>query len=222
MIRFAGIVASFAVLLWAVYAVNRASRMHWTAIAYVAAQCAFAFVGLRALAPIDAKDTTYLRIFMWCFFAVLTCALCFVCFLNLPWSLIAATLAFVVMVARYLYSRIPHPLQAPVKLSLVQGSVLLICGILALLSLSERNTPERYIVACGFGVFWTAMAVSGLAWTVGVTRNYHTWISLNSWLSAAIAILSFGPMAYWLGKAQIELSHQALPEIAAAERAGAR
>ena len=220
---------SIVALLWASAMTLRSERLPWIVPAYVVAQCVFALVAFLGLQRSILHSRGYTWFFMLGFAAVLCFALVFaqrqgLMALSLGWAVLPWTLAHTGFLGWILYRILAHYAAVPsqIKLTLFQGAVLLSCGVVALISTALRLPPEQHIAALALGSFWLAMGALMWCWSVGFMRNLRVWLTLNEFLPAFLAVVAFGWMAFELGKAQHELSFQALPDVAAAERAGAR
>lgn len=220
---------SIIALLWASAMTLRSERLPWIVPAYIVSQCLFALIAFLGLQREILHSRGYVLFFGATFSVVLAFALGYAAwqttlmprmgYLLLPWCL-----AYFVYLAWFLiqiltrYAAVP----AQIKLTLFQGAMLLSCGVVSLVSTVLKLRPEQKIAALALGCFWLAMGALMWCWSVGFMRNLRVWLTLNQILPAFLAIVAFGWMAFELGKAQSELSYQALPDIAVAERAGAR
>jgi len=220
---------SIVALVWASAMTLRSERLPWIVPAYVVAQCLFALIAFLGLQRSILHSRGYTRFFFVTFSLVLVFAVWFAQrqgFMapSLGWAMMPWTLAHIGFLAWVLYKILAHYAVVPaqIKLTLFQGAILLSCGVVALISTALRLPPEQNVAALALGSFWLAMGALMWCWSVGYMRNLRVWLTLNDFLPAFLAIAAFGWMAFELGKAQSELSYQALPEIAAAERAGAR
>lgn len=216
---------SIVALVWASAMALRSQRLPWIVPAYVIAQCLFALIAFLGLQRTILHSRGYTLFFFVGFTAVLVLALGFALQQSRLFPdgkfIFPATVIYVGLLALVLYKTLAHSAAVPaqIKLTLAQGAILLSCGVVALISTVLKLGPEQHVAALALGSFWLAMGALMWCWSVGFMRNQRVWLTLNDFLPAFIAVVAFGWMAFELGKAQSELSYQALPEIAAMERA---
>lgn len=216
---------SIVALLWASAMTLRSERLPWIVPAYVVAQCLFALIAFLGLQRTILHSRGYTAFFFVTFSVVLGFAVSFAQrqALSTPilgWGLLPWALMHFGLLAWVLYKMLAHygAIPAQIKLTLFQGAILLSCGVVALISTALRLPPEQNVVALALGSFWLAMGALMWCWSVGYMRNMRVWLTLNDFLPAFLAIVAFGWMAFELGKAQGELSFEALPAVAIAER----
>jgi hypothetical protein len=184
-------------------------RLPWPVLAYLSAQSVFALVGWWVLQRSEVTTRTYLL-----FFATFGAVLCAALLLSLSWPMsfwtgmpLILSLAAAVTFAA---ARIYRPMPSQLSLSLVHGAILLFCGILTLLALSEKLSPELRYVAADLGVFW--IVLGGFAWCHVVNPQVHA----NDFFPPMLAIAMFGWLAFQLWGMQGELSHQPIRGMAVA------
>lgn len=215
---------SIVALVWASAMTLRSERLPWIVPAYVVAQCVFALIAFLGLQRSILHSRGYTRFFFVTFSLVLVFAVWFAAYQTraIPQGqgILAASFVYLGVLAWTLHSLLAHygPVPAQIKLTLFQGAILLSCGIVALISTALRLPPEQNVAALALGSFWLAMGALMWCWSVGYMRNQRVWLTLNDFLPAFLAIAAFGWMAFELGKAQSELSYQALPAVAQLER----
>lgn len=216
---------SIIALLWASAMTLRSERLPWIVPAYVVAQCVFALIAFLGLQRSILHSRGYAIFFGATFSVVLGFAVSFAMRQSLStqtlgWGLLPWSLAHFGLLAWVLYKMLGHYSVVPsqIRLTLFQGVILLSCGIVALISTALRLPPEQHVAAVALGSFWLAMGALMWCWSVGYMRNQRVWLTLNDFLPAFLAIAAFGWMAFELGKAQSELSFEALPAVAQLER----
>ena len=193
-------------------------RLPWPIWTYLVAQSCFALCGWWAL----QRSTIESRFYLLTFGILFGLALGFAVLVAIAWPLdfwvgvllipsLAVTLA---LSALAIYHSLPSPVSSRLKLPLVQGAVLLFCGVLTLLALSQTLPPELRYSALALGIFWTAQGVHG--WAYAGSRG--TWEAGNWFVPQMLAIACFGWLFFSLSGAQPETARQhARDEVALSE-----
>ncbi len=218
---------SIVALVWASAMTLRSERLPWIVPAYVVAQCVFALIAFLGLQRAILHSRGYTAFFFVTFSVVLMLALIYAqkmaltVHVDVNWLPLPIMLSAFGFHAWFLQWTLFHQygvVPTQIKLTLAQGAILLSCGVVALISTALRLPPEQNVAALALGSFWLAMGALMWCWSVGYMRNQRVWLTLNDFLPAFLAIVAFGWMAFELGKAQSELSYQALPAVAQLER----
>lgn len=90
------------------------------------------------------------------------------------------------------------------KMSLIQGAVLLVCGVLSIMALAEQMAPEMKSVALALGLFW--LASGAFCWCFAV--GGRAWNPANEYVPSLLAIVAFGWLAAQLNGKQREFAPQ--------------
>lgn len=216
---------SIIALVWASAMALRSERLPWIVPAYVVAQCVFALIAFLGLQRSILHSRGYTVFFFVTFSVVLGFAVSFAQWLalrppSMGWFILPFSAIYFGVIAAWiqhvLSARATVPVQ--IKVTLFQGTVLIACGLISIVSTISPLAPEERVAALALGSFWLAMGALMWCWSVGYMRNQRVWLTLNDFLPAFLAIVAFGWMAFELGKAQHELSFEALPAVAQLER----
>lgn len=208
---FTDFVSFIAVCLAAAMALKH--RLPWVFCAFLISQSVFTLFGWWLAQRVSFSSREYL-FFFGTFGLVLLFALG--CALHYPlhrWIgllLIPALAGALFLAGLRIYEVLSHkaPVRGNVTLSLVDGGVLLFCGILALLSLVESLPPDLRKATLALGMFWTLQGLTG--WLLAATRGKVQvgGVTLNDFLPQFIAIVCFGWLFVALSSAQAESATQ--------------
>jgi hypothetical protein len=91
------------------------------------------------------------------------------------------------------------------KLALIQGAVMLACGVYALTAaLVEQMTPEKTAAAFWLGIFWLASGAFGWCYAV----KGAAWNSANEWAPSLVELICLASLAIQLNGIQKEMARQ--------------
>lgn len=209
--------ASFAAVALCAGAAIRA-HLPWLISVYLVAQACFALCGWWALQRTVLTSRAYLFTFAGLFGLVLILAL----FVAIHWPLnfwigilLMPTLAIcAALVALDIYTSIRNP-PSQLTLVLIQGTVLVFCGVMTLRSLSEPLSADLRYAAMALGIFWTLQGVHG--WFYAGSRG--TWEAGNWFVPQMLALTCFGWLTFALSGAQLESARQHVTDEQPAELA---
>jgi|SRR5579885_110751 len=208
---------SVVVLLWCSCCVLRAS-LPWTVPACVVSQTFFALVGILGLQKHPPEGWAYELFFVIGFGSVLVFACWFALESSSAWFALITFNWCLYLALVLMHSRRPHT-----KLVIAFGTILLWCGILALVSLSKTLRPELHYSTLALGMFWLLLGVTFLCCAIGATRNRELWQIVGDLVPPTIALIAFGGLALMLwGGPQAELSRQSVSEFRQVARQEAR
>lgn len=199
---------SFLAVAWATAAALKHS-LPWPHSAYLIAQSLFALCGWWIAQRVSVTSREYLF-----FFGTFGLVLLFAIWVALYYPIhrgislllipsLAVALFFCGLRIYEVLGR-KAPVPSHITLSLVNGGVLLFCGIMALLSLVEPLSPDLVKATTSLGFFWFLQGLFG--WMHAATRGRLQL--LNEFAPQFIAIVCFAGLAVWLSGAQPESARQ--------------
>lgn len=188
------------------------------ASAYVLAHALFCFVGWFGLQRDSSGSVAYLKFYSCAFGAVLLLAT------WTAWKLLIlhppALAGFVAIGAMCLSAAISSvsyfhmhedwkgDIPTPYLAALVQGAILMVCGVVTLVAVTKRLEPALHVVALSLGAFWLAMAILSFAFATQIGRNYQPWVNMGDVLPAIFGIIFAVVLTIQLSRLQREGSLQ--------------
>jgi hypothetical protein len=197
------------------------------ACAYVLAHALFCLVGWFGLQRDSSGSASYLKFYS-CMFGAVLCLAIWTAWrlLLLHPPLLAGFVAIGAMFLSAAISSVSYfhmhedwrgDIPTAYLAALVQGAILMACGVVALLAVTKRLEPALHVVACSLGAFWIAMAVLSFAFATQIGRKYEPWVNMGDLLPAIFGIIFAVVLTVQLSSLQSEGSLQPLPDVAARE-----
>lgn len=194
-------------------------RLPWIISAYLIAQTLFALCGWWVELTSGHESRAYL-FFFGTFALVLVLAIGCALFAPMPrWiglmGIVSLAVALFFAGARIYAAK--APVSSGGTLSLVNGGVLLLCGILALLSLVEPLSADMSKAEFCLGMFWTLQGLFGWVFAASRGKVWAFGVDLNDFAPQFIAIVCFAGLAVLLSGAQPELGRQEIRGMVTAQ-----
>ncbi len=103
-------------------------------------------------------------------------------------------------------------------IGLLEGYIFTFCGLVAFASLIPELPLMEVALRTTLAVYWFGVGTYAFVRTVGVSRNFNLFVSLNGWVPSALAIAAFGSLAMWLTFQQGEGARQEIRGMYVAQR----
>ena len=196
-------------------------RVHgvlWAPALYLMAQTLFALTAWWGIQTHSLESRTYTLLFGWefGFVLLLSCVTSAVVSAKVLPGMLSAWLMFsavdiAALLAAVTLDRLGTAIPQQLLLAVVQGAIVLCCGLVMLVCLIAPMKPELQLIATALGGFWSAIGLFMLLWAIGITRNLQTWLTLNNFLPSLLAIAAFSWLAWQLSNLQGERVLEPVP-----------